>query len=116
VVGCGWPCLVSGHDSADLSHADPGWSRIGGDQAVLNAGGPFGAWLSDLLLYLFGASAWLWVVLVAVLCLVGLSPYRRAGIEHHSRVLITLIGFLLVLLSSSTLEAMRFHSLPMRCR
>ena len=94
--------------------ADPGWSRIGGDQAVLNAGGPFGAWLSDLLLYLFGASTWLWVVLSLFFVWWG---YRRIGeqeSEHQNGVLITLSGFLLVLLSSSTLEAMRFHSLPMQ--
>jgi S-DNA-T family DNA segregation ATPase FtsK/SpoIIIE len=94
--------------------ADPGWSRIGGDQAVLNAGGPFGAWLSDLLLYLFGASTWLLVVLSLFFVWWG---YRRIGeqeSEHQNGVLITLTGFLLVLLSSSTLEAMRFHSLPMQ--
>ncbi len=94
--------------------ADPGWSRIGGDQAVLNAGGPFGAWLSDLLLYLFGASTWLWVVLSLFFVWWG---YRRIGeqeSEHQNGVLITLTGFLMVLLSSSTLEAMRFHSLPMQ--
>ena len=94
--------------------ADPGWSRIGGDQAVLNAGGPFGAWLSDLMLYLFGASTWLWVVLSLFFVWWG---YRRIGAqesEHQNGVSITLIGFLLVLLSSSTLEAMRFHSLPMQ--
>ncbi len=94
--------------------ADPGWSRIGGDQAVLNAGGPFGAWLSDLLLYLFGASTWLWVVLSLFFVWWG---YRRIGAqesEHQNGVLITLTGFLLILLSSSTLEAMRFHSLPMQ--
>lgn len=91
---------------------DPGWSRIGGDQPLLNAGGAFGAWLSDLLLYLFGASAWLWVALSLYFVWWG---YRRIGdatCEHRQGLSITLIGFLLVLLSSSALEAMRFHSLP----
>lgn len=94
--------------------ADPGWSRIGGDQSVLNAGGPFGAWLSDLLLYLFGASAWLWVALSLFFVWWG---YRRIGdseSEHHPGLGITLGGFLLVLLASSALEAMRLHSLPMQ--
>jgi len=96
--------------------ADPGWSRIGGDQPVLNAGGPFGAWLSDLLLYLFGASAWLWVALSLFFVWWG---YRRIGTsetesEHRHGLGITLSGFLLVLLCSSTLESMRFHSLPMQ--
>jgi S-DNA-T family DNA segregation ATPase FtsK/SpoIIIE len=70
--------------------------------------------LSDLLLYLFGASTWLWVVLSLFFVWWG---YRRIGeqeSEHQNGVLITLTGFLLVLLSSSTLEAMRFHSLPMQ--
>ncbi len=92
---------------------DPGWSRIGGDQPLLNAGGAFGAWLSDLLLYLFGASAWLWVALSLYFVWWG---YRRIGdaeCEHRQGLSITLIGFLLVLLSSSALEAMRFHSLPL---
>ncbi|OYY95816.1 MAG: cell division protein FtsK [Hydrogenophilales bacterium 28-61-23] len=95
---------------------DPGWSRIGGDQPVLNAGGPFGAWFSDLLLYLFGASAWLWVALSLFFVWWG---YRRIGdntpeSEHRQGLGITLSGFMLVLLSSSTLESMRFHSIPMQ--
>ncbi|MDP2787305.1 MAG: DNA translocase FtsK 4TM domain-containing protein [Pseudomonadota bacterium] len=97
--------------------ADPGWSRIGGDQSVLNAGGPFGAWFSDLLLYLFGASAWLWVALSLFLVWwgyhrIGESEHRES--EHRHGLGITLGGFMLVLLSSSTLESMRFHSLPMQ--
>ncbi len=93
---------------------DPGWSRIGGDQPVLNAGGPFGAWLSDLLLYLFGASAWLWVVLSLFMVWWG---YRRIGdseMEENSGAAFAVGGFLLLLVSSSTLEAMRFHSLPLQ--
>jgi DNA segregation ATPase FtsK/SpoIIIE, S-DNA-T family len=94
--------------------ADPGWSRIGGDQPVFNAGGQFGAWLSDLLLYLFGAAAWLWVALSLFFVWWG---YRRIGdgeSEHRQGLGVMLTGFLLVLLSSSTLEAMRFHSLPLQ--
>ncbi len=92
--------------------ADPGWSRTGGGDAVANAGGPFGAWLADLLLYLFGASAWLWVLLGLFLVWWG---YRRIGDggeeEHRHGLAVTLAGFLLVLLASSTLESLRFHSL-----
>jgi S-DNA-T family DNA segregation ATPase FtsK/SpoIIIE len=97
---------------------DPSWSNFAGNQPVLNAGGHFGAWFSDLLLYLFGASAWLWVALSLFFVWWG---YRRIGetaenesaLEHRHGLGITLSGFLLVLLSSSTLESMRFHSLPM---
>ena len=37
--------------------SDPGWSHSATDAVTRNAGGPVGAWLSDILLYLFGVSA-----------------------------------------------------------
>jgi S-DNA-T family DNA segregation ATPase FtsK/SpoIIIE len=46
---------------------DPGWSRTGDGKQLLNAGGAFGAWLADLLLFLFGSSAWCWVFLALFL-------------------------------------------------
>jgi S-DNA-T family DNA segregation ATPase FtsK/SpoIIIE len=48
-----------------LTHnvADPGFSTTGDNGVLHNLGGRSGAWLSDLLLMLFGLSAWWWVVL-----------------------------------------------------
>ncbi len=93
------------------SPSDPGWSRTGVNHPVMNAGGDFGAWLSDLLLYLFGLSAWIWAVLGFVLVWWG---YRRIsahpGADDHHGLTLTLVGFLLVLFTSSALEALRFHS------
>ncbi len=91
--------------------SDPGWSRTGLDLPVANTGGHFGAWLADLLLYLFGTSAWSWVALSLFLVWWG---YRNIGgdqeDEQQQNLIITLGGFLLVLLTSSALEALRFHS------
>ena len=43
---------------------DASWSHSGGvDTATHNAGGVAGAWISDILLSVFGFSAWLWVLL-----------------------------------------------------
>ncbi|HVC11736.1 MAG TPA: DNA translocase FtsK 4TM domain-containing protein, partial [Burkholderiales bacterium] len=42
---------------------DPGWSHSATGAVAQNAGGRFGAWLADLLLYLFGVSAYWWVAL-----------------------------------------------------
>lgn len=97
------------------SPTDPGWSRTGTGAAITNAGGEFGAWLADLLLYLFGISAWAWVLLALVLIWWG---YRRIGERqdepvHHHGLFITMAGFLMFLLSSSALESMRFHSLAL---
>ena len=44
------------------SKADPAWSHAS-FEAPKNLGGRFGAYLADLMLYIFGASAFWWVVL-----------------------------------------------------
>ncbi len=89
--------------------SDPGWSKSAETDAIRNAGGRFGAWLADLLLYLFGLSAYALIGLALFLVWWG---YRRIGNPdqdpHHGPVL-TLVGFLLFMLSSSALEALRFH-------
>ena len=90
---------------------DPGWSRTGGGQGIANAGGAFGAWLSDLLLYLFGVSAWCWVLLGLFLVWWGYRKIGETESEHHHGLTVTLGGFLAVLLTSSALESMRFHTL-----
>jgi S-DNA-T family DNA segregation ATPase FtsK/SpoIIIE len=60
---------------ATFNRGDPGWSQSGmTGQALRNTGGPFGAWLADLLLSLFGWSAWWWVALGLSLLWLG---YRR---------------------------------------
>ena len=55
---------------------DPGWSFSGVGAPIANRGGLVGAWLADLLLYLFGISAWWWVVAGVVLVIAG---FRRIG-------------------------------------
>jgi S-DNA-T family DNA segregation ATPase FtsK/SpoIIIE len=90
---------------------DPGWSHTGTGDIIKNTGGAFGAWLADLLLYLFGASAWWWVALSIFLVWWG---YRRIGDpepEHSHGLLVTLGGFLVMLLASCGLESLRLHSL-----
>ncbi|HRH82092.1 MAG TPA: DNA translocase FtsK 4TM domain-containing protein [Thiobacillaceae bacterium] len=93
--------------------ADPGWSKTADGTVIHNAGGRFGAWFSDLLLYLFGASAYWFVVLMLFLVVWG---YRYLGAEeneHSHGLSVTLMGYAIVLLASSSLEALRFHSLGM---
>ncbi len=91
---------------------DPGWSRTGNGQPIANAGGAFGAWLSDLLLYLFGLSAWWWVLLGIFMVWWGYRQIGERDSEHRHGLTVTLSGFFAVLLCSSTLESLRFHSLP----
>lgn len=90
---------------------DAGWSHSGIFNEVQNAGGYAGAWLSDLLLYLFGVSAWWWVAFF--LSTVAWS-YRRidsGGIFDKQSMVLSISGFLLLLAASSGLESLRFYTL-----
>jgi len=91
---------------------DPGWSKAVHPGVLNNPAGRAGAWVSDLLLYVFGLSAWWWVMLCAAVVWWG---YRRLdGLRSGDRrpLALALAGFVLILVSSSALEYLRFHSLP----
>ena len=49
---------------ASYHPGDPGWSNAGGVDRVANRGGVAGAWLADVLLYLFGFMAYLFPVMI----------------------------------------------------
>ncbi len=91
--------------------ADPGWSQAADVEHILNSGGRFGAWCADLLLYLFGLSAWWWVGLLFLLVATGY--HRVSGLFGDDRrpFFIALTGFLVLLVASCGLETMRFWSL-----
>ncbi|MGH8741864.1 MAG: DNA translocase FtsK 4TM domain-containing protein, partial [Burkholderiales bacterium] len=90
---------------ATYDRADPGWSHSGGEGPVRNAGGVVGAWLADVLLYLFGVSAYWWAALCVYVVVWG---YRRL---EGSRLGLALAGFALLLVASASLERLRLHSL-----
>ena len=92
---------------------DPGWSHAATPDRIANPGGRFGAWLSDLLLYLLGLSAW-WLA-VLPLFLLAWGYHRLSHIFGGDRrsLAIALIGFVLLLLASTGIEAMRFWSLKL---
>lgn len=104
------------------SKTDPAWSNASGGVAK-NLGGKAGAYLADLMLYVFGASAYWWVVLF------GRRVYqawrevsnpdwlieaqnKASGIAKDS-ILVRWLGFILTLGSSMALESIRMHTLGM---
>jgi S-DNA-T family DNA segregation ATPase FtsK/SpoIIIE len=102
VIGAGlYLLLILG----TFHRSDPGWSHSATDAVVRNAGGAFGAWFSDLLLYLFGLSAYWWVALCLYLVVWG---YRRMD---GMRLGAALGGFFVLLTASAALERLRLHSL-----
>ena len=93
------------------NRADPGWSHAMQGASLHNPAGRGGAWLADLLLYLFGLSAWWWIVLLIAVVWWG---YRRLdGLRTADRrpLYIALAGFLVLIVSSSALESLRFYSI-----
>ena len=91
---------------------DPGWSHAVSVAQLHNPTGHAGAWIADLLLYLFGFSAWWWIVLPVMFMWWG---FRRLNspLGHADRrpLYFALSGFVVLLLASSALEALRFYSL-----
>jgi len=96
---------------------DAGWSFSGAGTPLQNKGGVVGAWIADVLLYLFGVSAWWWVFTGIVLVVAGYrrvsGPARLDGTSRERHHLwLTAPGFILVLLASAGLEALRLYRLP----
>jgi S-DNA-T family DNA segregation ATPase FtsK/SpoIIIE len=100
------------------SKVDPGWSQANVVPKLNNWGGRIGAWLADLMLFIFGVSAWWWCVLLMRSVWNG---YRRLSQrfllqkdpepEHRHEVYIRAIGFGLLIIGSVALEYLRMHSL-----
>ncbi|MFZ6688467.1 DNA translocase FtsK [Undibacterium sp. SXout11W] len=101
------------------SKADPGWSQSSVVPKIHNAGGKFGAWLADVLLYVFGFSTWWW-------CVAGLRQVWKAYRKLASRfqvspepepdisqpeILIQKLGFAMLLSGSMGIEYLRMYSM-----
>ena len=91
---------------------DPSWSHIASDGAAIhNAGGAVGAWISDMLLYLFGFSAWWWAVL-AIYCVWLMYHRLELTISERPFLVFNLVGFALLIVASCALEAGHLITLP----
>ncbi|MBS3935738.1 MAG: DNA translocase FtsK 4TM domain-containing protein [Sulfuritalea sp.] len=97
--------ILFGYDKTD-----PGWSQAADAETVVNPGGRFGAWLADLMFYLFGLSAWWWVGLLFMMVALGYRRISRWFGQDRRPLYIALVGFAVFLIASCGLEAMRFWS------
>jgi len=94
-----------------FQRSDPGWSHAVGASSTQNPAGRAGAWVADLMLYVFGISAWWWVVLLGMIVWWGFRQlHANTGRGAHSPYL-ALPGFIVLLLASCALEALRFHTM-----
>ncbi|MFN4326296.1 MAG: DNA translocase FtsK [Azonexus sp.] len=90
---------------------DPGWSHAVVSSSLHNPTGRAGAWIADLMLYVFGLSAWWWVVLLGMFVWWGVRKFNAPEAHRQHPLFIALGGFLFLLLASCSLEALRFYSL-----
>ncbi|MCF8186938.1 MAG: DNA translocase FtsK 4TM domain-containing protein [Sulfuritalea sp.] len=92
---------------------DPSWSHMATENAVIqNRGGNVGAWLSDMMLYLFGFSAWWWAVLAFYAMWLVYLKLEAVDASEKPFLLFNFIGFAILLMASCALEAGHLISLP----
>jgi S-DNA-T family DNA segregation ATPase FtsK/SpoIIIE len=98
---------------ATYNRNDPSWSHSASDNAVVhNAGGSVGAWLADILLYLFGFSAWWWVVLAFYAIWLVYQRLEVVAASERRLLLFNFLGFGMLLMASCALEAGHIVPLP----
>jgi len=103
-------CLIMMVALLSYSPADPGWSKTATNQQVLNAIGPAGALFADILFNLFGAMAYLFPLLLAARALLILRTCLLKEALPFDSVTFSLrmIGFVLVMVSSTSLASIQF--------
>ncbi|MGA0032779.1 MAG: DNA translocase FtsK [Burkholderiales bacterium] len=90
---------------------DPGWSHSVFVDRIENAGGVVGAYVADLLLFVFGISAYWMVVLCGSLVLWGFRRIETVKETDRRSYAVALIGFAVLLLASCGLESLRLYTL-----
>ncbi len=96
---------------ATYHRGDPGFSHVSAAVEIGNAGGRIGAWIADLLLLVFGMSAWIWVAAGCAWVVRGFrrlhAPYADHGLPDWAQAL----GLLLLIFSATALESLRLSGL-----
>jgi S-DNA-T family DNA segregation ATPase FtsK/SpoIIIE len=90
---------------------DPGWSHSVGADHIGNAGGLVGAHVADLLLFMFGISAYWWVALCGALVLWSFRRIESIPETDRRSHVVMLIGFVVLLTASCGIESLRLYTL-----
>ena len=92
---------------------DPSFSYMAADNvAIHNSGGNVGARLSDMMLFLFGFSAWWWAVLAFYAMWLVYLKLEAVDASEKPFLLFNFIGFAILLMASCALEAGHLINLP----
>ena len=91
--------------------ADPGWAQTGYQTPVRNLGGAVGAYLSDLLLNLFGFIAYSLPFLIAIIGWLLFQKFHQLMQLDYLTLALKLIGFFMCYLGITSLASMNFDDL-----
>ncbi len=91
--------------------ADPGWSHSVTTDRLGNAGGLAGAYVADLLLFMFGISAYWWAALCGALVLWSFRRIETVIETDRRSHAVMLIGFVVLLVASCGIESLRLYTL-----
>ena len=89
---------------------DPGYNTTGTGGAIRNATGSAGAWLSDVLLSLFGYSAYLFPGLLALRAVLIFREKFDPEALHKQALLMRALGFVLVIIATTCLSGLQAAS------
>ncbi len=87
---------------------DPGFSFTGSSSAVHNRIGLIGAWLADVLFFLFGRPAFLFPLVLGAACW-GLQRRMKAEPTSRANTVVRIAGFVLVLVASCALTTLHWQ-------
>jgi S-DNA-T family DNA segregation ATPase FtsK/SpoIIIE len=93
---------------ASYNPSDPGFSFTGSASSISNRIGPFGAWVADVLFFLFGRPAFLFPLMLALAAVAMFRAAPDSGDATRSNAAVRAAGFLLVLASSCGLATLHW--------
>ena len=94
-----------------FDQADPGWAQTGYQTPVRNLGGTVGAYLSDLLLNLFGYIAYTLPFVIAIVGWLLFQKFYKLMQLDYLTIGLKLIGFILFYLGITSLDSMNFDDI-----
>ena len=95
---------------ASYHPGDPGWSNAGGVDRVANRGGVAGAWLADVLLYLFGFMAYLFPVMIGYAGWLAYRGMKAASGEFDASHFVTrAAGCVVTICAGCGLATLYYH-------
>ncbi len=93
---------------ATYSPEDPGFSFTGSAAPVHNRIGVIGAWLADILFFVFGRPAFLFPLMLGLAC-VGLQRRIKSESASRANTAVRIAGFVLVLVASCALTTLHWQ-------